>query len=101
MSQAVKTKDKLYNAINSAKCLPELVEVATKILEASMLLDGLWAECNYCYKVVDLCNLIENQIQLLGDDEQCYPAPVWELKGLVRQCRQHFYNLQQDMLQAA
>lgn len=92
---AINVKDRLWSMVNDAADVHEAVKVCETILATLMLTDGLWCECSYAYKGVDLADLIIKKMD--SYDSICAHHKTHEMLRRVWEdayrVRKHFYEL--------
>jgi len=62
------TKDHMYGMLN-IDCQKNLIENMQTVLDAVQLTSGLWLECTYGYKAIELMQLIINNCDRLNTNE--------------------------------
>ena len=94
---AIATKDRLWSMLNGAEDKMDFLDKAELVMTTVTLTQGFWVQENYCYKVVELVKLIDDQCrEYLG---HCQHAQT--IKRIVKVQKEawavsrHFYGLHQ------
>ena len=97
---AMDSKDGIWAILNQYDSVPEFCNQAARVMDALMIMDGLWEELNYSYKaaefakhIIEMCNHFEQgcnhhmTIQRLNKTKQA----AWKVE-------EHFSHLQTDRM---
>lgn len=96
-ASAIDTKNRLWDLLNDSNDKMEFLNNAEMVLKTVQLTQGMWVELNYCYKVVEFADFINDRCRDYLTHCQ-HAMTINRIERVQREAlmiRSRFYALQQ------
>jgi len=99
MNHAVHTKDHLFGLLNETNEQTPMIANVETVLTVLMHTEGLWQECTYCYKAMELAQVCDAKLRTVETTNHKRAARIERLQRLAWALSDKYFQLQQESMQ--